>query len=145
MRLGIRIWCIAELLNALLCLCSLVPADGTRFETMSIAATISIPFALMGGLPAIPFFMAWLYYLQKLDKPRRQTFIMCLILLPMSMASLSFGLLFLLHDTNNDLLLCAILPVVATALSVLLHRKRIALITQQENYNERYIAEEEQE
>lgn len=123
--LGFRIWGIAQLLNILLCTFSL-----------NMLNIISIPFALFGGLPAIILFNIWLYPVRKLKLSGWPGLIICLIALPASMALLSFGLRYLMDDIGNELLSCAILPVVATVISVVIHHKEIMYMAEYKDYNE---------
>lgn len=117
-----RIWVVAQVIN--LIIMSVVLSDISGIFNPGII--ILLPFTGVGGLPALIVFAAWTNYLKKVHLPPAPAVLVAFFLFPTATACCSYGLASLLDIVGSELHEFALPPVIATAISVLLHCRVLA-------------------
>ena len=116
-----RIWVIAQVIN-LVIMSYLFSDFGGLFN---LGIIIILPFTAAGGMPALGVFAAWTTYLRKVHLPPAAAVLVALILFPAATACCSYGLASAL-EFGSEIQEFAMPPVIATAISVLLHSRVLA-------------------
>lgn len=117
-----RIWVIAQVIN-LVIMSYLFSDFGGLFN---LGIIIILPFTAAGGLPALGVFAAWTTYLRKVHIPTAASVLVALVLFPAATACCSYGLASALEFGSGEIQEFAMPPVIATAISVLLHSRVLA-------------------
>ncbi len=110
MKISLKIWLTAQILNGIINL--------IYFQYIGIWATI---FAAIGGIPAILIYRIWFGAIEKTSFNGWKKTILSLMVCSCTTALCAYTVIIALTGFNNYLHMFALIPAIATAISVLIN------------------------
>ncbi len=120
--LNLKIWGVAQTINAIISL--------ILFREVGL---LEMPFALIGGLPAILFYALWLTYLSKSNMTSLLKAITTYIVLTISTSICAIGVAILIEGFDTEITPFIIVPALATIISVTIFLRDITHLSTQGN------------